>query len=46
MKVCGMSGRSYNYAVAHAISKKFGSALIRLTSNCEKVRFRLDLIHR
>jgi len=28
--VCGMSGRSYSYAVAHSVSKKFGSALLRM----------------
>jgi len=28
--VCGMTGRSYTFEVAHALSKKFGSALLRM----------------
>lgn len=28
--VCGMTGRSYTYEVAHALSRKFGSALLRM----------------
>eukprot|EP00088_Acartia_fossae_P023689 TRINITY_DN24705_c0_g1_i1.p1 TRINITY_DN24705_c0_g1~~TRINITY_DN24705_c0_g1_i1.p1 ORF type:complete len:606 (-),score=154.85 TRINITY_DN24705_c0_g1_i1:309-2126(-) len=28
--VCGMTGRSYTFEVAHALSRKFGSALLRM----------------
>ncbi|XP_023340927.1 4-coumarate--CoA ligase 2-like [Eurytemora carolleeae] len=28
--VCGMTGRSYSFAMAHGLSKKFGSALLRM----------------
>jgi len=31
--VCGMTGRSYTYEMAHGMSKKFGSALLRLGAN-------------
>jgi 4-coumarate--CoA ligase len=28
--VCGMTGRSYSFAMAHGLSRKFGSALLRM----------------
>lgn len=28
--VCGMTGRSYSFAMAHGMAKKFGSALLRM----------------
>ena len=28
--VCGMTGRSYSFAMAHGMARKFGSALLRL----------------
>ena len=31
--VCGMTGREYTYEMAHNMSKKFGSALLRMGAN-------------
>ena len=28
--VCGMTGRSYSFGMAHGMAKKFGSALLRM----------------